>query len=74
MKQRYIIFSIAIFAASVVTIKAQDNKSTVKLDSVYTKVDVLPEFPGGTKALGKYVDGKIIIIQKKQGKTRLKVR
>ena len=27
-------------------------------DSVYTAVDVQPEFPGGTKALGKYVDGK----------------
>jgi protein TonB len=26
-------------------------------DSVYTKVDVQPEFPGGYKALGKYVDG-----------------
>jgi protein TonB len=27
-------------------------------DSVYTKVDTLPEFPGGMKALSKYVDGK----------------
>jgi periplasmic protein TonB len=27
-------------------------------DSVYTKVDIQPEFPGGYKALGKYVDGK----------------
>jgi TonB family protein len=26
-------------------------------DSVYTKVDVQPEFPGGRKALGKIVDG-----------------
>lgn len=27
-------------------------------DSIYTTVDVQPEFPGGRKALGKYVDGK----------------
>jgi periplasmic protein TonB len=34
---------------------AQDNTSA---DSVYTTVDVPPEFPGGRKALGKYVDGR----------------
>lgn len=33
-------------------------RETLKSDSVFTKVDVLPEFPGGMKALGKYVDGK----------------
>jgi protein TonB len=27
-------------------------------DSVYTTVDVQPEFPGGYKELGKYVDGR----------------
>jgi len=31
---------------------------TTKTDSVYTTVDVQPEFPGGMKALGKFVDGK----------------
>jgi periplasmic protein TonB len=34
---------------------AQNNINT---DSVYTTVDVQPEFPGGMKALGKYVDGR----------------
>jgi protein TonB len=34
---------------------AGDNVAT---DSVYTTVDIQPEFPGGRKALGKYVDGK----------------
>jgi TonB family protein len=37
------------------TVKSQD---TQKKDSVYTTVDVQPEFPGGYKALGKYVDGR----------------
>lgn len=37
------------------TAGAQDN---VPSDSVYTSVDVQPEFPGGRKALAKYVDGK----------------
>lgn len=34
---------------------AQDS---VTSDSVYTTVDVQPEFPGGYKALGKIVDGR----------------
>jgi TonB family protein len=42
---------------SIQCVHAQTN-TTVNPDSVYTKVDVLPEFPGGRKALGKYVDGK----------------
>jgi periplasmic protein TonB len=36
--------------------QAQTNDLAPK-DSIYSKVDVLPEFPGGRKALGKYVDG-----------------
>ncbi len=35
--------------------QAQDKLSA---DSVYIQVDVQPEFPGGKKALGKYVDGR----------------
>lgn len=27
-------------------------------DSIYTTADVIPEFPGGMKALGKFIDGK----------------
>jgi TonB family protein len=49
--------TIALLVFSVQTLKAQDNVA-IKPDSVYTKVDVLPEFAGGRKALGKYVDGK----------------
>lgn len=40
-----------------VGVQAQENRTPAS-DSVYTKVDILPEFPGGMKALGKYVDGK----------------
>jgi protein TonB len=57
MTQKYLIFTIGLLVLSASTIKAQD-KATIKPDSVYSKVDVLPEFPGGMKALGKYVDGK----------------
>jgi TonB family protein len=42
---------------SVSALHAQRN-DTPNPDSVYTQVDVLPQFPGGMKALGKYVDGK----------------
>ncbi|HEY0652004.1 MAG TPA: energy transducer TonB [Chryseosolibacter sp.] len=38
----------------IITINGSAQQST---DIVYTKVDVEPEFPGGMKALGKYVDG-----------------
>jgi periplasmic protein TonB len=34
------------------------SQHQVDADSVYSTVDVQPEFPGGMKALGKYVDGK----------------
>jgi periplasmic protein TonB len=34
-----------------------NSQDIIKKDSVYTAVDVQPEFPGGYKALGKYVDG-----------------
>lgn len=37
-----------------ITAKSQPE---VKQDSIYTTVDIQPEFPGGYKALGKYVDG-----------------
>ncbi|HYG02634.1 MAG TPA: energy transducer TonB [Chryseosolibacter sp.] len=37
---------------------ASNGNSQILSDSVYTTVDVNPEFPGGMKALGKYVDGK----------------
>jgi periplasmic protein TonB len=52
-----IFFVIAFLVCSCETIRAQDSLPATS-DSVYTKVDVLPEFPGGMKALGKYVDGK----------------
>ncbi|MBA4054543.1 MAG: energy transducer TonB [Marivirga sp.] len=61
-KQKNLTFMIRIFIITVGLIslfssasKSQDNVSS---DSVYTTVDVQPEFPGGRKALGKYVDGK----------------
>lgn len=31
---------------------------TTNTNNVYDKVDIPPEFPGGKRALGKYVDGK----------------
>lgn len=53
--------SIGIFITSLLislanSLQAQD-KGVEKPDSVYTKVDVPPQFPGGWKALGNYVDG-----------------
>jgi periplasmic protein TonB len=39
------------------TLQAQ-AQATVSSDSIYASVDVEPEFPGGMKALGKYVDGR----------------
>lgn len=57
MTQKHLIFTIGLFILSIGAIKAQDNLP-INLDSVYSRVDVLPEFPGGMKALGKYVDGK----------------
>ena len=52
MKNYLTIVLIILFSS---TVKSQNP---VKKDSVYTTVDVQPEFPGGYKALGKYVDGK----------------
>ncbi|WP_127122584.1 energy transducer TonB [Chryseotalea sanaruensis] len=57
MTKKLLTLTIGLLILSVLSIKAQDNV-TINPDSVYTKVDVLPEFPGGMKALGKYVDGK----------------
>jgi protein TonB len=53
MVLRRLILSVGILLALTFTLKAQEQS-----DSVYTKVDVPPEFPGGMKALGKYIDGK----------------
>lgn len=53
MKNLLTIFALIILFSN--TAKPQD---TIKEDSVYTTVDVQPEFPGGYKALGKYVDGR----------------
>ncbi len=55
--KKNLILVIAFLIGSSGTLIAQDNL-TPKSDSIYTKVDMLPEFPGGMKALGKYVDGK----------------
>lgn len=49
---RIFIFAVATFLS--ITAKSQDKEMK---DSIYTTVDVQPEFPGGYKALGKYVDG-----------------
>jgi periplasmic protein TonB len=57
MTKKLLTLTVGLLMLSVLTLKAQDN-TTINPDSVYTKVDVLPEFPGGMKALGKYVDGK----------------
>src|SRR5688572_16389712 len=54
---KLITMTIGLLIMSAGAIKAQNN-ATIDPDSVYTKVDVAPEFPGGMKALGKYVDGK----------------
>lgn len=46
-----------LYLASFGTISAQDSSKS-NPDSIYSKVDVMPEFPGGMKSLGKYIDGK----------------
>lgn len=56
-RQGPVLLAVGIFIFSLGVVKGQDKLAT-EMDSVYTKVDVLPEFPGGMKALGKYVDGK----------------
>lgn len=43
-----------IMLSSLLSANAQDRSPA---DSIYTKVDVQPEFPGGYKELAKYVDG-----------------
>ena len=55
--QKHLFFMTGLFILSIGVINAQDN-ATLNSDSIYSKVDVLPQFPGGMKALGKYVDGK----------------
>jgi periplasmic protein TonB len=53
--QKYFLVLIIYMMLSTIQSDAQD---TIHPDSVYTKVDVQPEFPGGMKALAKYVDGR----------------
>jgi protein TonB len=53
--KKILTISIGLILALSIIAKSQD---TAKQDSVYTTVDVQPEFPGGYKTLGKYVDGK----------------
>ena len=52
---RILVITIGLITCFSLTTRAQDN---VSADSVYTTVDVPPEFRGGRKALSKYVDGK----------------
>jgi protein TonB len=53
--QKKVIIIIAIFTWLSLPAHCQ---SILNTDSVYTSTDVPPEFPGGMKTLGKYVDGK----------------
>src|SRR4051812_11835567 len=53
--KKILTISIGLILALSIIAKSQD---TAKQDSVYTTVDVQPEFPGGYKTLGTYVDGK----------------
>jgi len=57
MTKKLLFITLSLLILSGSTMKAQESV-IIDTDSVYTKVDVLPEFPGGMKALGKYVDGK----------------
>lgn len=57
MKRNDLLLCIGLMLWCIGNSKAQSIEVAQK-DSVYSKVDVLPEFPGGMKALGKYVDGK----------------
>src|SRR5688572_2055554 len=52
---RSLIVTIVLVTCFSLTTRSQDNVPT---DSVYTTVDVQPQFPGGMKALGKIVDGR----------------
>lgn len=52
--RQFLLLTVFVF----LSISGTHAQSIGATDSVYTKVDVLPEFPGGMKALGKYVDGK----------------
>jgi periplasmic protein TonB len=55
MRIKHLMITIWTVIGLVGTINAQES---IHPDSVYTKVDVQPSFPGGMKALGKYVDGR----------------
>jgi protein TonB len=57
MTAKYLTIVIGLTLGFTETLNAQDNPTT-NPDSVYSKVDVQPEFPGGMKKLAKYVDGK----------------
>ncbi len=49
-----LLFVVFVFAFTF-TARSQENNPS---DGVYETVDVQPEFPGGMKALSKYVDGR----------------
>lgn len=55
MMQRFTITILLILIWLPIQAIAQENAAS---DSLYSRVDVEPEFPGGMKALGKYVDGR----------------
>jgi periplasmic protein TonB len=58
MKQPSTFTLLTIFAFIVLVPMRAKSQNANTADSVYTTVDVQPEFPGGYKALGKYVDGR----------------
>ena len=57
MAQKHLLNILALIILSVGISQGQDN-TVIKPDSVYSRVDVMPEFSGGMKALAKYVDEK----------------
>jgi periplasmic protein TonB len=57
-KLQSIIFRIVLFVVTPLAAEAQSEFFVNEADTIYTSVDVLPEFPGGMKALGKLIDTK----------------
>jgi periplasmic protein TonB len=58
MQQKHLLITAGIIIGLSGTILAQNSAPADHQDSVYTKVDVPPSFPGGMKRLGQYVDGR----------------
>ena len=54
LRTTFFVLTVVLLTIFSLPAKSQDQAAS---DSVYTTVDVQPEFPGGYKALGKYVDG-----------------